>query len=61
MAVLVLTKLDEDESLLAAMRAGARGHVVKGADTDDVVGALEAVARGDAVFGPAVAGRSCRT
>jgi DNA-binding NarL/FixJ family response regulator len=56
-AVLVLTMLDEDESVFAAMRAGARGYVVKGADTDDVVRALESVARGDAVFGPAVATR----
>jgi DNA-binding NarL/FixJ family response regulator len=56
-AVLVLTMLDEDESVFAAMRAGARGYVVKGADTDDVVRALESVARGDAVFGPAVASR----
>jgi DNA-binding NarL/FixJ family response regulator len=57
MAVLVLTMLDEDESVFAAMRAGARGYVVKGADTDDVLRALQSVARGDAVFGPAVAGR----
>lgn len=56
-AVLALTMLDEDESVFAAMRAGARGYVVKGADTDDVLRALESVARGDAVFGPAVAGR----
>jgi DNA-binding NarL/FixJ family response regulator len=56
-AVLVLTMLDEDESVFAAMRAGARGYVVKGADTDDVIRALESVARGDAVFGPAVASR----
>ena len=56
-AVLVLTMLDEDESVFAAMRAGARGYVVKGADTGDVVRALESVARGDAVFGPAVASR----
>ncbi|HET6815679.1 MAG TPA: response regulator transcription factor [Mycobacteriales bacterium] len=56
-AVLVLTMLDEDESVFAAMRAGARGYIVKGADTDDVLRALESVARGDAVFGPAVATR----
>ena len=56
-AVLVLTMLEEDESVFAAMRAGARGYVVKGADTDDVLRALESVARGDAVFGPAVASR----
>jgi DNA-binding NarL/FixJ family response regulator len=56
-AVLVLTMLDEDESVFAAMRAGARGYIVKGADTDDVLRALESVAHGDAVFGPAVASR----
>lgn len=56
-AVLVLTMLDADDSVFAAMRAGARGYVVKGADTNDVLRALESVARGDAVFGPAVAGR----
>jgi DNA-binding NarL/FixJ family response regulator len=56
-AVLALTMLDEDEPVFAAMRAGARGYVVKGADTDDVLRALESVAHGDAVFGPAVAGR----
>jgi DNA-binding NarL/FixJ family response regulator len=56
-AVLVLTMLDDDESVFAAMRAGARGYAVKGADTEDVLRALESVARGDAVFGPAVASR----
>ena len=56
-AVLVLTMLDEDEPVFAAMRAGARGYVVKGADTDNLLRALESVARGDVVFGPAVASR----
>jgi DNA-binding NarL/FixJ family response regulator len=56
-AVLVLTMLDEDESVFAAMRAGARGYVVKGADTADVIRALESISHGDAVFGPAVASR----
>jgi DNA-binding NarL/FixJ family response regulator len=56
-AVLVLTMLDDDDAVFAAMRAGARGYVVKGADTTDVIRALESVARGDAVFGPAVANR----
>lgn len=56
-AVLVLTMLDDDDAVFAAMRAGARGYVVKGADTTDVLRALESVARGDAVFGPAVANR----
>jgi DNA-binding NarL/FixJ family response regulator len=56
-AVLVLTMLDADESVFAAMKAGARGYVVKGADTADVVRAIESVANGDAVFGPAIASR----
>lgn len=56
-AVLVLSMLDDDEPVFAAMRAGARGYVVKGADTADVLRALESVARGDAVFGPAIAAR----
>jgi DNA-binding NarL/FixJ family response regulator len=56
-AIIVLTMLDEDESVFAAMRAGARGYIVKGADTDDVLRAVESVARGDLVFGPSVAGR----
>jgi DNA-binding NarL/FixJ family response regulator len=49
--------LDEDESVFAAMRAGARGYVVKGAETLDGLRAIESVAQGDAVFGPAVVGR----
>lgn len=56
-AVLVLTMLDDDDSLFAAMRAGARGYVVKGADPDEVVRAIEAVAAGEAIFSPAVADR----
>jgi DNA-binding NarL/FixJ family response regulator len=56
-AIIVLTMLDEDESVFAAMRAGARGYIVKGADTDDVLRAVESVSRGDLVFGPSVAGR----
>jgi DNA-binding NarL/FixJ family response regulator len=49
--------LDEDDMVFAAIRAGARGYVVKGADTSNVLRALESVSRGDAVFGPAVASR----
>lgn len=55
--VLVLTMFDDDDSVFAAMRAGARGYLVKGADPPDVVRAVLAVARGDAIFGPAVARR----
>jgi DNA-binding NarL/FixJ family response regulator len=55
--VLVLTMFEDDDSVFAAMRAGARGYLVKGADSPDVLRAIEAVARGEAIFGPTVAGR----
>ena len=56
-AVLVLSMLDDDESVLAAMRAGARGYVPKGAGQEELLAAIRAVAAGGAVFGAAVAGR----
>ncbi|MGH8959969.1 MAG: response regulator [Jatrophihabitantaceae bacterium] len=55
--VLVLTMFDEDESVFQAMRAGARGYLLKGSDQDDIMRAVRAVARGDAIFGPALAQR----
>ena len=55
--VLVLTMFEDDESVFAAMRAGARGYLVKGADSPDVERAITAVARGEAIFGPGVAER----
>ncbi len=55
--VLVLTMFDDDDSVFAAMRAGARGYLVKGADTPDVIRAITAVAQGEAIFGPSVAKR----
>jgi DNA-binding NarL/FixJ family response regulator len=55
--VLVLTMFEDDDSVFAAMRAGARGYLVKGADSPDVLRAITAVARGEAIFGPSVAGR----
>jgi DNA-binding NarL/FixJ family response regulator len=57
-AVLVLTMLEDDESVFAAMRAGARGYLVKGAERRDIARALEAVGRGEIIFGPAVAERA---
>ncbi|WP_197087845.1 response regulator transcription factor [Micromonospora sp. HK10] len=54
-AVLVLTMFDDDESVIAALGAGARGYVVKGADGDRIVGAIRAVAAGEAVFGSDIA------
>jgi DNA-binding NarL/FixJ family response regulator len=54
-AVLMLTMLEGDDSVLAALRAGARGYLVKGADRAEIASALLAVARGQAVFGSGVA------
>jgi DNA-binding NarL/FixJ family response regulator len=48
---------DEDESVFQAMRAGARGYLLKGADREDILRAVHAVGRGDAIFGPALARR----
>jgi DNA-binding NarL/FixJ family response regulator len=56
-AVLVLTMHDGDESVLNAMRAGARGYLVKGAEQEEITRAIRAVAAGEAIFGPAVAVR----
>jgi DNA-binding NarL/FixJ family response regulator len=56
-AVLVLTMLDADDSVLAALRAGARGYLLKGAEPDDVLRGIRAVARGEAIFGPEIASR----
>ena len=55
--VLVLTMFEDDASVFAAMRAGARGYLVKGADAAEIVGAVRAVAAGEAVFGAALATR----
>jgi DNA-binding NarL/FixJ family response regulator len=54
-AVLMLTMFDDDDSVFAAMRAGARGYVLKGADPDDILLAIASVAAGHTVFGPGVA------
>jgi DNA-binding NarL/FixJ family response regulator len=56
-AVLVLTMHGDDESVFAAMRAGARGYLVKGTDGPELVRAVLAVADGEAVFGASVAQR----
>lgn len=59
-AVLVLTMLDDSESVFAAMRAGAKGYLLKGAEKDEVVRAVEAVGTGELIFGPGVAARVSR-
>ena len=55
--VLVLTMYDDDSLVFDAVRAGALGYVLKGAHPDEIVLGVEAVARGEAVFGTALAAR----
>ena len=55
--VLALTMYDDDASVFAVLRAGARGYVLKGAHQAELVAAIRAVARGEAVFGALVADR----
>ncbi|MCB0163320.1 MAG: response regulator transcription factor [Anaerolineae bacterium] len=55
--ILMLTMFEDDDSVFAAMRVGARGYILKGADQVEIRHAIEAVARGEALFGPAIARR----
>ena len=55
--VLVLTMFEDDDSVFAAMRAGARGYLLKGATQQEIVRAIKAVAGGEAIFGPSIAKR----
>jgi DNA-binding NarL/FixJ family response regulator len=55
--VIVVTMFEDDDSVFAAMRAGARGYVLKGADQQDILRAIQAVGRGEALFGPSIATR----
>ncbi|GAB1816940.1 response regulator transcription factor [Herbidospora sp. RD11066] len=55
--VLVLSMADDDDSVFAALRAGARGYVLKGARKAELVRAILAVHGGEALFGPAIASR----
>ena len=55
--VIVVTMFEDDDSVFAAMRAGARGYILKGADQSDMLRAIRAVARGEALFGPSIATR----
>lgn len=56
-AVLVLTMFDDDATVFTAMQAGARGYLLKGAEQDDIIGAIRAVVAGQAIFGPGIAAR----
>jgi DNA-binding NarL/FixJ family response regulator len=55
--VLVVTMFQDDDSVFAAMRAGARGYVLKDMKDDDIERAIRAVGNGDAIFSPAIAAR----
>lgn len=55
--VIMVTMLEDDASIFAAMRAGARGYVLKGANYQELLQAIRAVARGQVLFGPAIAER----
>ncbi len=58
--VLVVSMLEDDGSVFAAMRAGARGYVLKGAGHEELAAAVRAVYRGEAIFGSAIASRMTR-
>jgi DNA-binding NarL/FixJ family response regulator len=55
--VIMLTMFEDDDSVFAAMRAGAQGYVLKGAEQEEMVRTIQAVARGEAHFGPPIAQR----
>jgi DNA-binding NarL/FixJ family response regulator len=55
--ILVVTLFQDDESIFAALRAGARGYVLKDANDEDMLRAIRAAARGEAIFSPGVASR----
>jgi DNA-binding NarL/FixJ family response regulator len=56
-AILMLTMFEDDKSILAAMRAGAHGYVLKGADGAEMLRAIHAVASGEAIFSPTITRR----
>jgi DNA-binding NarL/FixJ family response regulator len=56
-SILVLTMLDDDNSVFTAMRAGARGYLLKGASHEEMLLAIRAVAGGQAIFSPGIAAR----
>lgn len=55
--IIIVTMFEDDDSVFAAMRAGARGYILKGADQHEMIRTIEAVARGEALFGPSIADR----
>lgn len=55
--IIVLTMVEDDDAVFAALCAGARGYILKGADKAEMLKTIRAVAGGEALFGPAIARR----
>jgi len=55
--IVMLTMFEDDDSVFAAMCAGARGYLLKGADEDEILRAIQAVHHGEAIFSPGIAAR----
>ncbi len=55
--ILVVTMFEDDDSVFAAMRAGARGYLLKAASHEEIVRAIRGVSNGEAIFGPGIARR----
>lgn len=55
--ILMVTMFEDDQSVFTAMRAGARGYVLKGAHPDEMLRAIQAVGSGEAIFSPSIATR----
>jgi DNA-binding NarL/FixJ family response regulator len=56
-SVVVLSMMDDEDSVFAAVRAGARGYLLKGARRTEILRAIEAVGSGEVIFGPGIADR----
>ena len=59
-SILIVTMYEDDDSVFAAMRAGAHGYLLKGADQEETLRAIKAVSRGEAIFSPSIAKRLIR-
>lgn len=55
--VLVVTLFEDDDSVFSALRAGARGYILKDADEEEMMRAIHAIGGGEAIFSPAIAAR----
>jgi DNA-binding NarL/FixJ family response regulator len=59
-SILVLTMFEDDDSVFAALQAGARGYLLKGAPKAEILRAIRGVGQGEAIFGPSIAQRLMR-